>query len=32
MHELFRPSLRPYDPHEIDLIEKFNRMAANEGR
>ncbi len=26
-HDLFRPSFRPYNPREIDLIKKFNRMA-----
>ena len=26
-HDLFRPNLRPYDPHEIVLIEKFNKLA-----
>lgn len=26
-HDLYRPSLRPYDPKEIELIEKFNRLA-----
>lgn len=31
-HDLFRPNLRPYDPHEILLIEKFNQMAKDEGR
>lgn len=31
-HDLFRPNLRPYDPKEIVLIEKFNKMAAEEGR
>ena len=31
-HDLFRPNLRPYDPREIVLIEKFNRLAAEEGR
>lgn len=31
-HDLFRPNLRPYDPGEIVLIEKFNRLAAEEGR
>ena len=25
-HDLFRPNLRPYDPHEIELIEKFNSL------
>ena len=31
-HDLFRPNLRPYDPNEIVLIEKFNQLAAEEGR
>ena len=31
-HDLFRPNLRPYDPHEIELIESFNKLAAEEGR
>ena len=31
-HDLFRPNLRPYDPHEILLIEKFNKLAEEEGR
>ena len=31
-HDLFRPGLRPYDPREIVLIEKFNKLAAEEGR
>ena len=31
-HDLFRPNLRPYDPREIMLIEKFNNMAKDEGR
>ena len=31
-HDLFRPNLRPYDPHEIILIEKFNKLADEEGR
>ena len=26
-HDLFRPNLRPYDPNEIRLIERFNRLA-----
>ena len=26
MHDLFRPNLRPYDPKEIALIEKFNAL------
>ena len=31
-HDLFRPNLRPYDPREIMLIEKFNDLAKKEGR
>ena len=31
-HDLFRPNLRPYDPYEIELIEKFNKLADAEGR
>jgi hypothetical protein len=26
-HDLYRPSLRPYDPKEIDLIKRFNALA-----
>ncbi len=26
-HDLFRPSLKPYDPKEIELIEQFNKLA-----
>ncbi len=26
-HDLFRPSLRPYDPKELDIIEFFNKLA-----
>ena len=26
MHDIFRPSLRPYDPHEVELIKRFNEM------
>jgi hypothetical protein len=26
-HDLYRPSLRPYDPKEIDLINRFNALA-----
>ena len=26
-HDLYRPSLRPYDPKEIDLIRRFNALA-----
>lgn len=31
-HDLFRPNLRPYNPREIALIERFNKCAAEEGR
>lgn len=31
-HDLFRPNLRPYDPREIKLIEKFNKLAADGDR
>lgn len=26
-HDLFRPSLRPYDPREIEIIKRYNRKA-----
>ena len=26
-HDLYRPSLRPYDPKEIELIKRFNALA-----
>ena len=26
-HDLYRPSLRPYDPREIALIKRFNTLA-----
>jgi hypothetical protein len=26
-HDLFRPSHRPYDPKEINLIKRFNKLA-----
>ena len=29
-HDLFRPSLRPYDPKEIELIQRFTALAAEE--
>lgn len=29
MHDLFRPNLRPYDPREVAIIEKFNQLADN---
>lgn len=31
-HDLYRPSLRPYDPKEIDLIKRFNRLADEDAR
>ena len=32
-HDLFRPSLRPYDPREIEVIKRFTALAAEqEGR
>lgn len=30
MHDIFRPSLRPYDPNEVELIKRFNKLAAQE--
>ena len=27
MHDLFRPSLHPYDPREIEIIRKYCRIA-----
>lgn len=27
MHDLYRPSLRPYDPKEVELIKRFNKLA-----
>ena len=27
MHDIYRPSLRPYDPKEIDLVKRFNKLA-----
>ncbi len=30
MHDLFRPSLRPYDPEEIALIRRITRLADGE--
>ena len=29
-HDLYRPSLRPYDPKEIGLIKRFNKLADDE--
>lgn len=31
-HDLYRPSLRPYDPKEIDLIKRFNGLADEDFR
>ena len=27
-HDLFRPNLRPYDPHELEIIKRYNALAA----
>lgn len=27
-HDLFRPSLRPYDPRELEIIRRYNALAA----
>ncbi len=27
MHDVYRPSYRPYDPKEIKLIKRFNALA-----
>lgn len=29
-HDLYRPSLHPYDPHEIELIQKYCRLADSD--
>ena len=29
-HDLYRPNLRPYDPHEIELIKQLCKMADQE--
>lgn len=29
-HDLYRPSRNPYDPHEIDIIKRFCRLADDE--
>ena len=26
-HDLFRPNLRPYDPHELEVIKMYNELA-----
>lgn len=31
MHDLYRPSLRPYDPREVALIKRVNAWADEEG-
>lgn len=31
-HDLYRPSLRPYDPKEIALIRRFNALADEDAR
>lgn len=31
-HDLFRPSLRPYDPHEVEVITHFNALADEDMR
>lgn len=31
-HDLFRPNYRPYDPKEIELIERINNLAKKENR
>ena len=30
-HDLYRPSLRPYDPNEVALIKRFNKLADEDG-
>lgn len=32
LHDLYRPSLRPYDPKEIDIIKKFTALADRDFR
>ena len=27
LHDLFRPNLRPYDPREIEIIQRYNAQA-----
>ena len=27
-HDLFRPNLRPYDPRELEIIKRYNTLAA----
>ena len=29
-HDLYRPNLHPYDPHEIELIQRFSKLADEE--
>ncbi len=31
-HDLYRPSLHPYDPKEIDVIKRFNALADEDGK
>ena len=31
-HDLFRVNMKPYDPREIELIKRFNKLANDEGR
>ena len=26
-HDLYRPNLKPYDPHEIELIQQYCKLA-----
>jgi hypothetical protein len=32
MHDVFRPSLRPYDPREVELIKRFNALADEDSK
>ena len=32
LHDLYRPSLRPYDPKEIETIKTFNKLADEDFR
>lgn len=31
-HDLFRVNMKPYDPREIEIIKRFNKLAIDEGR
>jgi hypothetical protein len=31
-HDLIRPSMRPYDPREVELIMKINALADREAK